>query len=112
MLRNNFVFQQITMKPTILALHVTCLIGLATAPSPFTKFGSGPQVTQFNNFSPLGPFGQQPFFPAASTLISHKAPPAIKATDRKDVLEVVFQWNILDYKFDSPAQRQMYLDSG
>jgi len=106
-----------------ICLLVIGLLGSVTTTSPFPNF-LGPQASPFpvNPFQTYRPFGQPPFLPAAPLQASQPVPQAapfnpaisapIKAPAKREVFDIMFQWKILDYKFDSPAQRKQYLDSG
>lgn len=95
------------------------LLGIATAPSPFSRTYKGPFAESYAGFSTLGQFGPfgssstTPTFFLAPTLGSTNKPNnGIKATDRYNIFDTVYEWNILDYAFESPAHREAAIMSG
>uniref|UniRef100_A0A336LVD6 CSON005350 protein n=1 Tax=Culicoides sonorensis TaxID=179676 RepID=A0A336LVD6_CULSO len=107
---------------------VLTVLGTVTAPSPFSKhYYRGPfatgyssvapftSTTGFSSFSDFGPFGG-PF--SQSTVVqpvfgsTNKPGNSIKGTDRQGIFDTVYEWNILDYAFESPAHREAAIMSG
>lgn len=111
-------------------MHLNIIIGLCaiasvTAPSPFAKHYYGfnrflNPPTAFSAFGPYGPFGNGGIEFASSSIkqpsFVNPAPapapsPLVQPVKKRDVFDVVFEWNILDFVFESPEQRQEYLES-
>lgn len=99
----------------MLRLIFLALLGAAFAPSPFSRTYRGPYASPFA--AAYGPYGisslvHEPsssvpiFFPQPITGSTNKPASVIKPTDRSDIFDVVYEWNILDYAFNSPQDRE------
>lgn len=94
------------------------ILGTAFAPSPFSRAYKGPYGGEFaGGFSSLGDFG--PFGNSHSSTVptfflgsTNKPNSGIKPTDRLNVFDTIYEWNILDYAFQSPQQREHAIMSG
>lgn len=90
------------------------LLGTAFAPSPFSRAYKGPYSGGFSSLGDFGPFGSSqpstiPTFFFGST---NKPSSGIKPTNRLNIFDTIYEWNILDYAFDSPEQRSQMIMSG
>lgn len=106
---------------------VTCLLASVIAPSPFAKhfnsFIHPHTPNAFSSYGPFGPFGTAGYEFASSSIQQLSYSPLSQQStlqiaqqvnqpvEKREVFDVVFEWNILDFMFESPKQRQEYLES-
>lgn len=102
---------------------ILTLLGTTFAPSPFSRNYKGPYPGGFaGGFSTLGdfgPFGSSSSFASQSSTTptfflgsTNKPSSGIKGTNRYNIFDTVYEWNILDYAFDSPEQREKAIMTG
>lgn len=86
------------------------LLGTSVAPSPFSRSYKGPYADSFAGI--ISSFEQSSTAPTFFLGSTNKPSSGIKNTNRYNIFDTIYEWNILDYAFGSPEEREKAIMSG